>query len=128
MELFMTKSKTFFFATLTALAATFGTSAMAQEATPEAPKAMSTKTRAQVGQELAQARLDGTINATALGYDFVKPVASMKTRAEVRAELDAARASGEFADLNSPAPDIVAMGKRSHTSSNVMVARGNAAR
>jgi Domain of unknown function (DUF4148) len=128
MELFMTKSKTFFFATLTALAATFGTAALAQEATPDAPTAVSNKTRAQVAQQLAQARLDGTVRATAPGYDFVKPVASTKTRAEVRAELDAARASGEFADLNSPAPDIVAMSKRSRTSSNVMVARSSAAR
>lgn len=122
----MTKSKTFFFATLTALAATFGTSAMAQEATPEpSTKAVSTKSRTQVAGELAQARADGTISATAPGYDFVKPMASMKTRAEVRAELDAARASGEFAELNSEAPDIVAMGKRGRTS-NVMVARGAA--
>ena len=87
----MTTSKTFFIATITALAATFGTTAaLAQEATPEpSTKAVSTKTRAQVAQELAQARLDGTISATAPGYDFVKPMASTKTRAEVRAELDA---------------------------------------
>jgi uncharacterized protein YdbL (DUF1318 family) len=124
----MTKSKTLFLATLTALAATFGTSALAQEATPEpSTKAVSTKSRTQVAAELAQARADGTISATAPGYDFVKPMASTKTRAEVRAELDAARASGEFADLNGEAPDVVAMGKRGRTS-NVTVARGSAAR
>lgn len=123
----MTKSKTFFFATIAALAATFGTSALAQEATPEPTKSMSTKSRTQVAAELAQARADGTVRATAPGYDFVTPVVSTKTRAEVRAELDAARASGELAQLNSEAPDVVAMSKRGRTS-NVMIARDGAAR
>lgn len=120
----MNKPKTFLFATLTALAAVLGTPAMAQEATPEPTKAVSTKSRAQVNVELAQARGDGTISAVSPGYDFSKSMASTKSRAEVRAELDAARASGEFAELNSPAPDIVAMSARGRTSANVQIARG----
>lgn len=125
----MNTTKTFFFATLTALAATFGTSALAQEATPEpSTKAVSIKSRTQVAAELAQARVDGTSGAVSVGYDFVKPVASMKTRAEVRAELDAARASGELADLNSEAPDVVAASARGRKSSNTLIARGSAAR
>ena len=122
----MNTSKTFLFATLAALVTTFAAPAMAQEATPE-PTAVSTKSRAQVAEELAQARRDGTSKAVSAGYDFVKPVASVRSRAEVRAELDAARASGEFADLNSEAPDIVAMSAR-RNASNLMIARGKAAR
>ena len=123
----MNTSKTFLFATLAALVTTFAAPAMAQEATPEPTKAVSTKSRAQVAEELAQARRDGTSKAVSAGYDFVKPVASVRSRAEVRAELDAARASGEFADLNSEAPDIVAMSAR-RNASNLMIARGKAAR
>lgn len=62
--------------------------------------APSTKTRAQVQAELAQARANGELRTTAEGYGigqrgFAAPTASTKTRAEVRAEVIKAMQAGE---------------------------------
>jgi hypothetical protein len=82
--------------------ATLAGAALAQEATPDTwMNVPSSKSRAQVQEELRQARLDGTIGFTAEGYDFAARTASIKTRDQVRAELMAARESGEFDVLNS---------------------------
>ena len=53
-----------------------------------------TKTRAEVGAELAQARADGSINFTKVSYNPLALSKSYRTRAEVRAEAVAAHAQG----------------------------------
>ena len=60
-------------------------------------KFQSTKTRAQVQAELAQARANGELSTHAEGYDFAarQATASTKTREEVRAEAAKALKSGE---------------------------------
>ena len=60
-------------------------------------QAKSTKTRAQVQAELAQARANGELSTHAEGYDFAarQATASTKTREEVRAEAARALKSGE---------------------------------
>jgi hypothetical protein len=85
-----------------AVFAVFGAAAVAQEATPDTwMNVGAVKSRAQVQAELAQARADGTIKATSLGY--LPRIESTKTRQQVRAELLAARASGEYAAINAEA-------------------------
>jgi hypothetical protein len=85
-----------------AILAVFGTAAIAQEATPDTWMNVSAeKSRAQVQAELAQARADGTIKATSVGY--LPRLQSTKTREQVRAELLAARESGEYAAINAEA-------------------------
>jgi len=80
----------------------FGMGALAQEATPDTwMGASSLKSRVQVEEELQQARLDGSIDFTALGYDFVARSLATKMRDEVRSELLAAKHSGEYSALNS---------------------------
>ena len=77
-------------------------SAFAQEATSDAwMDAAATKTRAQVGAELKQARADGSIKAASAGY--LPTVTVSKTRAEVRAEVLAAARSGELARIDAEA-------------------------
>jgi hypothetical protein len=81
--------------------------ARAQEATPEPAQAMpSAKTRAQVQQELAQARADGSIAAVSVGYDFVRRVALVKSRSQVQGEVLQARARGQLGTLNGEAHDF----------------------
>jgi hypothetical protein len=81
--------------------------ARAQEATPEPAQAMpSAKTRAQVQQELAQARADGSIAAVSAGYDFVRRVALVKSRSQVQGEVLQARARGQLGTLNGEAHDF----------------------
>jgi len=77
-------------------------SAVAQEAGSDAwMNAASTKSRAQVQTELAQARADGSIKAVSAGYiETVKP---SLTRAEVVAAVKAARASGELDRIDAEA-------------------------
>ena len=76
----------------------FGAAATAQEWTPDPEVNVPlTKSREQVLAELQQARLDGTINASADNY--VAPFKSVRTREEVRAEVVAARESGELEAL-----------------------------
>jgi hypothetical protein len=89
------------------VAALGATSAYAQEATSDAwMQASATKTRAQVLDELAQARADGSIKVVSAGY--LPSVKVSQPRDDVRAALAAARASGELAALNSPVNDYVA--------------------
>ena len=77
-------------------------SAFAQEATSDAwMNAAATKTRAQVGVELQQARADGSIKAGSAGY--FNPIVSQKSRAEVRAEVLAAARSGELSRIDAEA-------------------------
>ena len=77
-------------------------SAFAQEATSDAwMNAVSTKTRAQVGVELQQARADGSIRAVSAGY--LNPIVSQKSRSEVRADVMAAARSGELARIDAEA-------------------------
>ena len=80
-----------------------GLSAFAQEATPDTwmSDARASKSRQEVSAELAAARKDGTINASSANYDFVRRSPPVKTREQVRAELDQARASAEYAAMNS---------------------------
>jgi hypothetical protein len=79
-----------------ALAAAFAAHADGDGSGPDnsaAPWAHS-KTRAEVGAELAQARADGSINFTKVTYNPLAQSKSYKTRADVRAEAVAARANG----------------------------------
>jgi hypothetical protein len=86
------------------IAATFAGTALAQEATPDTwMNTSASKSRAQVQDELQQARIDGTIRFTSEGYDFVARSASPKSREQVRAELNASKESGEFDVLNAEA-------------------------
>jgi len=81
--------------------ALLGTTAFAQEATPDTWQNVNlSKTRDQVRAELVQARKDGSIKAVSAGY--IEPVKVSRSRADVRAELAAARASGELAAINAP--------------------------
>ena len=63
--------------------------------------AASTKSRAQVQTELAQAKRDGSIKAWSTSYNPLALAKSVKTRNEVVAELQAARASGELSAFTS---------------------------
>ncbi len=81
--------------------ALLGTTAFAQEATPDTwQNAHLSKTRDQVRAELVQARKDGSIKAVSAGY--IEQVKVSRSRAEVQAELAAARASGELAAIDAP--------------------------
>jgi hypothetical protein len=86
------------------IAATAGAAAFAQEATPDTwMNASVSNSRAQVQQELDQARKDGSLHYTSEGYDFVALFPSTKSREQVRAELSDARLSGEYGSLNAEA-------------------------
>lgn len=61
----------------------------------------STKSRAQVAEELAQAKRDGSIKAWSTSYNPLALAKSVKTRNEVVAELKAAQASGELSAFTS---------------------------
>lgn len=61
--------------------------------------AVSTKTRAEVLAELAQARRDGSIRVSSIAYNPAQDSQSLKTREQVRSELMAARHSGQAQDL-----------------------------
>lgn len=75
----------------------FGSSiAFAAEATVDS-FAPSTKSRAEVRAELAQAQRDGSIAVSSLGY--FEQLASVKTRAEVRNEAALALARGELSPI-----------------------------
>jgi len=77
--------------------------AMAEDRAPDAfvAEAVSSKTRAQVVAELEQGRRDGSIKAATSTFNPLRDARSLKTRDEVKAELAEAKASGEFAVLNS---------------------------
>jgi hypothetical protein len=82
--------------------AVVGTSAIAQEATPDTwTQAAATKSVEQVRTELAQARKDGTIKAWSSGY--IEKVPAVKSREQVRAEVAAARRNGELDSFGSEA-------------------------
>ena len=67
---------------------------VAQEATPDTwMDIASTKSRAEVKAELAQARANGGMAVFSAGY--IEPMRSQMTRAEVVAALQRARISGE---------------------------------
>lgn len=78
----------------TAMAQTYGDTGGYDVPELHAP---STKTRAQVQAELAQARANGELATDADGYEYARraTTASTKTRAEVRAEAARALKSGE---------------------------------
>jgi hypothetical protein len=83
------------------IAATAGAGAFAQEATPDTwMNAGVSNSRAQVQQELDQARKDGSLHYTSEGYHFAAMFPSTKSREQVRAELSDARLSGEYGALN----------------------------
>jgi hypothetical protein len=76
----------------------------AQEATPDGwMNAPASKTRAEVQDELQQARRDGSIRFGAVDYDWAGRFVSAKTGGQVQAELQAARESGEYAMINDEA-------------------------
>ena len=83
--------------------ATLGTAAQAQGVNQFIDDARSMKSRAEVRAELAQARADGSIRATAANYDFVVATRPQKSRDDVRRELEMARAGGELAEINAEA-------------------------
>ena len=83
--------------------ATLGIAAQAQGVNQFIDDAKSTKSRAELHAELAQARADGSIRATAANYDFVAATQAQKSRDDVRRELQVARASGELAAINAEA-------------------------
>jgi len=79
--------------------ALLGTTAFAQEATPDTWRDVNlSKSRDQVQAELVQARKDGSLKALSAGYN--ETVKFSRTRAEVQADLAAAQASGELAAIN----------------------------
>ena len=77
------------------------TASPAQEATPDMwMSATASKSRADVRDELQQARRDGSIRFGAVDYDWAGRVVSEKTRGQVHGELLAALDSGEYAMIN----------------------------
>lgn len=86
-------------ALLSAFALVFAAgSALAQEATSDAwMNAASTKSRAQVQTELAQARADGSIKFASSSY--MEKIKVAKSRADVATETRAALANGEVARI-----------------------------
>ena len=78
--------------------------ASAQEATSDRwQQVQSPKARAEVRNELAAAKTQGTLRHWSAGY--IEPVgASALSRAQVREEARAALASGEIASVNAPVP------------------------
>lgn len=87
---------------IAALAITFAASgaALADGATYEAPlPATSTVSRAAVLADLAQARADGSLQATEADFYRAAPFVGQLTRAEVKAELMAAIANGDIQRL-----------------------------
>ena len=93
----MSFTKQFLAASAVAL---LGTSAFAQEATPDTwlQAAQSTVTRAQVSADLAAARASGLTKAWSAGY--IEPVRSSAQRAEVKAQTVQAIRSGELKAIN----------------------------
>jgi len=87
------KPSQLFLATLAMAFLSFGSQAFAQEAT-QAAWAASTRTRADVMAELAQARKDGSIKVRSVTYG--QAASSTQSRDEVRAELAQARAYGSI--------------------------------
>jgi hypothetical protein len=86
-----------------ALALFAATTAFAQEGTQDfAKEALSTRSRAEVRAELAQARAAGQLENRGESYGGFdrSAVASTKSRDEVRAELDAARRDGTLDTRN----------------------------
>jgi hypothetical protein len=99
----------------TALAAFIPIGAVAQEAMSDRwmqPVAALQTSRAQVQQELAAARADGTISAVSAGYDFVRRAPAIKSRAQVQAELLQARSTQELAAIDREAHDFRAAPRR----------------
>jgi hypothetical protein len=95
-------------AAIGSLLATFALAGAAQEATPDRwMTGDALKSRAEVLQELAQARRDGSIRSTNANYDFVGRNSSSRSRADVRDEALTARSSGELAAVNAEAHDFV---------------------
>src|SRR4051794_14320366 len=79
-----------------------GTAAFAQEATPDSwMQQPAVKSMQEVRSELYQARKDGSIKATSLGY--IETIASVKSREEVRTEAISARRTGELHAIDSEA-------------------------
>lgn len=75
------------------------TAAFAQEGTQDfADQSLSTRSRAEVRAELAQARAAGQLENRGQSYGGFdrSAVASTKSRADVLAELDAARRAGQL--------------------------------
>lgn len=81
--------------------------ALAEAPYPDDSKFVSTKTRAEVIAELAQARANGElpINEATYPDKAIASVASTKTRAEVIDELKQARANGELPINDASYPD-----------------------
>jgi hypothetical protein len=76
--------------------------AFADDPTPDNYRDVpSTKSRAQVQAELAQAKRDGSIKVWSISYNPLLVAKSVKTRDEVQAELKAAQASGELSAFHS---------------------------
>jgi hypothetical protein len=91
-----TRTQSVLAATVTALVASLGGTAYAQDD-------MTTKTRAEVRADLAQARAQGLLTSGELGpVQQLEP--STRTRAEVIADLHASKADGSYALLNSTRP------------------------
>jgi hypothetical protein len=82
-----------------ALAVFSAGAALADDPTPDhSAQVVSQKTRAQVANELAQAKRDGSAKAWSFSYQnkLQNLVPSERSRAEVKSEVLAARASGEL--------------------------------
>jgi len=76
--------------------------AYADDPTPDNNQSVaSTKTRAEVQAELAQAKRDGSIKAWSMHYNHLAVAKSVNTRNEVLADLKAAQATGELKAFNS---------------------------
>ncbi len=71
-------------------------SVLAQEYVVPDAGFVSTKTRAEVNAELAQARSSGALDVTEYDYPVVRLASVPKTRAQVSAELAQARADGSL--------------------------------
>lgn len=101
-------------------------SVLAEAPYPPEEQFVSTKTRAEVQAEVAQARKDGTLTISDANYPPEQHFVSTKTRAEVRAELAQARKDGTLtiSDANyPPEPHFVSTKTRAEVRAEVAQAR-----
>lgn len=68
---------------------------------PTLPKAEHQKTRAEVREELAEARQNGTLSVIDSQYPEIPESAPGKTRMQVKSELQQSKASGEYEQFDS---------------------------
>jgi hypothetical protein len=107
---------------IAALSIAFAGSAFAQEATIDTTPFVSSKSRAEVLAELAQARAAGQLQVSEADYVRVPSITAGKTRDAVIAETRAAAASGQLKALNAEAASYLPGPLRSGTAQGQVMA------